>query len=242
MQSWAKEDYKVFFLIAKSLRKTDCWRELQSYAVTRIRTEVAAATTQSTNHYTITACYFRGGAVRLDLISFETGLSYCSFLYLIGAICTENSKCFHSQLRSQVWHPNLGPRILRCRHQYHPLCWTAAHCRDLRGLSPAARDRVPSRLPQTTSLFPLQIFKAFGLGNQSICLFTPPPGTLELIFLFPECWNRKRSGAGELRKALRSLYFFLASLTVPWRPLSETKDSWADFSKSKSPQSIQKNK
>ena len=91
-------------------------------------------------------------------------------------------------------------------------------------------------------LFPLQIFKAFGLDNQSICLFTPPPGTLELIFLFPECWNRKRSGAGELRKALRSLYFFHASLTVPWRPLSETKDSGADFSKSKSPQSIQKNK
>ena len=30
----------------------------QSIAVTRIRTGVAAATTQSTNHYTITACHW----------------------------------------------------------------------------------------------------------------------------------------------------------------------------------------
>ena len=78
-----------FFLNRLKFPKNkDCWRELQSHAVTRIRTEVAAATTQSTNHYTITACYLRGGAVQVDLISFETGLFYCSFLCLVGAIRT----------------------------------------------------------------------------------------------------------------------------------------------------------
>ncbi len=37
--------------------KQKIFTALHSYAVTRIRTGVAAATTQSTNHYTITASY-----------------------------------------------------------------------------------------------------------------------------------------------------------------------------------------
>ena len=42
---------------------TLCWN-----AVTRIRTGVAAATTQSTNHYTITASYRgAGGIIRITL-------------------------------------------------------------------------------------------------------------------------------------------------------------------------------
>ena len=62
--------------------------ELQRYAVARIRTEVAAATTQSTNHYTITARHLRGGALRVDLMSFETELSKwcCSFLCSVRVI------------------------------------------------------------------------------------------------------------------------------------------------------------
>ena len=45
-----------------------CAVTLCSNAVTRIRTGVAAATTQSTNHYTITASYQgAGGLVRITL-------------------------------------------------------------------------------------------------------------------------------------------------------------------------------
>ena len=53
----------------KIVSKIDpCAATLCSNAVTRIRTGVAGATTQSTNHYTITASYLGpGGLIRITL-------------------------------------------------------------------------------------------------------------------------------------------------------------------------------
>ena len=60
-------------------------KSLSPPAVTRIRTEVAAATTQSTNHYTITARQTPGGGQALDLMSFEAGLYNCGGdFFLLG--------------------------------------------------------------------------------------------------------------------------------------------------------------
>ena len=57
--------------------------KMENLAVTRIRTEVAAATTQSTNHYTITARHSAGGELSSCSDKWdEIHSSYCAALLL----------------------------------------------------------------------------------------------------------------------------------------------------------------